>query len=144
MKISSKSRYGLRALVDLAANSENENITIKSIAKRQEISENYTENIFSELRRAGIVRGKKGSQGGYVLIKEASNLKIGDVIRAIEGPIKIIDDDVNENTIDKCIRKNVWNKIDKTLNDFIDSITLEDLVKEYKRVNNIDAFMYYI
>ena len=144
MKISSKSRYGLRALVDLAANSENENITIKSIAKRQEISENYTENIFSELRRAGIVRGKKGSQGGYVLIKEASNLKIGDVIRAIEGPIKIIDDDANENAIDKCIRKNVWNKIDQTLNDFMDSITLEDLVKEYKRVNNIDAFMYYI
>ncbi|MDU5111754.1 MAG: Rrf2 family transcriptional regulator, partial [Clostridium sp.] len=91
MKISTKGRYGLRALIDLAINMESENVSIKAISERQSISERYLEQIFSLLRKAGIILGRKGAQGGYILGKEPKDLPIIDILKVLEGDSIFID-----------------------------------------------------
>ena len=148
MRISTKGRYGLRSLIDLAVNSTGEQISIKSIAERQSISENYLEQVFSALRKAGIVKSIKGSQGGYVIATDAMDIRVGDIIRALEGKIEIVENSEEQieavNKIDQILTDHVWNKINQEINSIFDSITLEDLVNEYKRVNRADSYMFYI
>ncbi|MDP4143770.1 MAG: Rrf2 family transcriptional regulator [Bacillota bacterium] len=145
MKISTKGRYGLKAMIDLAVYSVNDSVTLKSISERQNISESYLEQIFSTLRKNGLVKGKKGSQGGYILGDIMSNIKIGDILRALEGDLSVVE--LSEDTvvvgIDKCIKNNVWEKLNESINSIVDSITLEDLVYDYNRENGSN-FMYYI
>ncbi|SMC25931.1 transcriptional regulator, BadM/Rrf2 family [Clostridium acidisoli DSM 12555] len=144
MKISTKGRYGLKAMIDLALNSVNDSVTLKSISERQNISEGYLEQIFASLRKKGIIQGKKGSQGGYILGNSASDIYVGDILRALEGDLSVVDADENsEDRMDQCVNYNVWNKINKSINDIVDSITLEDLVMKYNTLAN-DVFMYYI
>lgn len=102
MKISTKGRYGLIAMVDIAINETSENVTIKSISERQGISEGYLEQIFSSLRKAGLVKSIKGSQGGYILGNSISNITIGDILRTLEGSLKVIGDEVKRRRR-KCI-----------------------------------------
>ncbi len=150
MKISTKSRYGLRALVDLAVHSGGEQLALVHIAKRQELSVNYLEQVFSLLKKANIVKSVKGAQGGYILAKKPDTIKVGDVIRAIEGEILIVEEDSNQNTslilknMQQCIYENVWEKITQSICEAIDSMTIEDLMKEYQMLSAKDSFMYYI
>lgn len=147
MKISTKGRYGLKAMVDLAVNSVNDSVTLKSISQRQNISEGYLEQIFSSLRKEGLVKGRKGSQGGYVLAKSMNEITVGNVLRALEGELVVVERDdaevVNEDKLDNCIRNNVWDHLNKSINDIVDSITLEDLVINYNTLIN-SSYMYYI
>jgi Rrf2 family cysteine metabolism transcriptional repressor len=144
MKISTKGRYGLKAMIDLAINSVNDSVTLKSISERQNISEGYLEQIFASLRKKGLIQGKKGSQGGYILGNSASDIFVGDILRALEGDLSVVDaDESSENIMDQCVNYNVWNKINTSINDIVDSITLEDLVMKYNTLAN-DVFMYYI
>jgi Rrf2 family protein len=144
MKISTKGRYGLKAMIDLAINSVNDSVTLKSISERQNISEGYLEQIFASLRKKGLIQGKKGSQGGYILGNSASDIFVGDILRALEGDLSVVDaDESSENIMDQCVNYNVWNKINTSINDIVDSITLEDLVMKYSTLAN-DVFMYYI
>lgn len=144
MKVSTKGRYGLRAVIDLIINSNGENVPLITIAERQDISKNYLEQVFSSLRKAGIVNSTKGAQGGYYLADKPSNITIGDVLRVLEGDLSVVnsDPDSQENLIEQCIQKNVWDKIDNQVNEIIDGITLEDLVNEIRNDSNI--LMYYI
>lgn len=147
MKISTKGRYGLKAMVDLAVNSVNDSVTLKSISQRQNISEGYLEQIFSSLRKEGLVKGRKGSQGGYVLAKSMNEITVGNILRALEGELVVVERDdaeiVNEDKLDNCIRNNVWDRLNKSINDIVDSITLEDLVINYNNLVN-SSYMYYI
>ena len=144
MKISTKGRYGLKAMIDLALNSVNDSVTLKSISERQNISEGYLEQIFASLRKKGLIQGKKGSQGGYILGNSPSDIFVGDILRALEGDLSVVDaDESSENIMDQCVNYNVWNKINTSINDIVDSITLEDLVMKYNTLAN-DVFMYYI
>jgi len=143
MKISTKGRYGLRALIDLAINVEKENVTIKTISERQNISERYLEQIFSLLRKGGIIVGKKGAQGGYNLIKNKSELTIGEILRVLEGENILIDiNPLEENDIENFVNKNLWCNINKIISDYFDSITLEDLVEDYN--SSEESLIYYI
>ncbi len=151
MAISTKGRYGLRALIDLALYSSGEPIALYSIANRQGLSVNYLEQIFSMLRKEGIVKSIKGAQGGYMLAEEASNIKVGDILRAIEGEISLVGesiDDVNSASsiisLQLCIQRNVWDKINESINNVIDHITLEELINKYKSMNIEESNMYYI
>lgn len=147
MKISTKGIYGLKAIVDLASNSSNDAITLKSISKRQNISERYLEQIFCILKNNKIIKGKKGSKGGYMLERDMSQITVGDILRALEGDLCIIDLDKNNNDIlEKCITDNVWEKINESIANIVDSITLEDLVNEYNKSISVDTnnLMYYI
>jgi Rrf2 family cysteine metabolism transcriptional repressor len=149
VRFSTKGRYGLRAMIDLAVYSNGEHVTLASIAERQGISTNYLEQVFSTLRKSGLVKSAKGAQGGYMLSEDPSDIKVGRILRALEGPLSVTDEDdeevsENESSIRKCIRINVWEKMNKSLNELVDSITLEDLAEDYRKRNGIDSTMYYI
>lgn len=144
MKISTKGRYGLKALIDIAMYSNSEVVTLKSISERQNISEGYLEQIFSALRKSGLVIGRKGAQGGYTLSKSTNIITIGEILRTLEGDLNLVDVS-NTNAADnleRCINENLWNVINKNINDYFDNITLEDLVNKYK--NEVNNFMYFI
>jgi len=144
LKVSTKGRYGLRAIIDLILNSNGQNVPLVTIAERQDISKNYLEQVFSSLRNAGIVSSTKGAQGGYYLAGKPSNITVGDVLRVLEGDLSVVssDLDIQENPIEDCIHRYVWDKVDSKVYEIIDGITLEDLVNEYKDASN--NFMYYI
>lgn len=143
MKISTKGRYGLRALIDLKMNEDRENVTIKLISERQEISERYLEQIFSSLRKAGIIMGRKGAQGGYVLNKEASQLTILEILNALEGDSLLIDTSSdNPNELESFINNNLWEEINLKIKEYFSSITLQDLVNSYKESKG--ELIYYI
>jgi Rrf2 family protein len=151
MKISTKTRYGLRALVDLAAHSAGEQVALIHIAKRQDLSVNYLEQVFSLLKKAGIVRSVKGAQGGYMLAKDPAKITVGDIIRAIEGEICLVDEEPPSESVSlilknmqQCIWDNVWKKMTESVLEVIDHITLEELMKEYQVLHIDDNIMYYI
>lgn len=148
MKLSTKGRYGLRALIDLEVYTNIEHININSIAKRQNISVHYLEQVFSTLKKAGIVKSIKGAQGGYILANTPNKIKVGTILRALEGDLSIIDIDkekmLNENSIEKCIREQVWDKMTYSFNQLVDSVTLEDLAEDYRAMNGMMPPMYYI
>ena len=87
MKISTKGRYGLKALINLAMNDKQENITIKTLCENLNISERYLEQIFSLLRKSGLIIGKKGAQGGYTLTKHPNEITIGEILKVLEGDL---------------------------------------------------------
>lgn len=138
MKISTKGRYGLRAILDIAINSEGESITLKSIADRQGISETYLEQLIPSLKKAGLVKSVRGAQGGYLLAHPASEISVGQILRALEGsmaPVACIDNTEICGAKDACVSRMVWDKIQDSINNTIDAITLLDLVLEYKENN---------
>lgn len=140
MKISTKGRYGLRALVDLAVYSEKGPISINSIAARQNISERYLEQLMAMLKKAGLVKSIRGAGGGYLLAKPTEEISVGDVLRALEGNIEaaacagLQSDDVCL-TADSCVTKYVWQKINDTINETVDEIMIRQLAEESKKVN---------
>ena len=148
MKISTKGRYGLRAMVDLAFHARNEHVALSAVAERQNISTNYLEQVFSGLRKAGLVKSVKGAQGGYILAENPVNIKVGTILRVLEGSLSVIDgietQNIDSKSIQYCLKQSVWDKIDESISNVVDSITLEDLVNDYNRLNSSDAIMYYI
>jgi Rrf2 family protein len=137
MKISTKGRYGLRAMVDIAVNSMGDFIPLKLIAERENISENYLEQVFSILRKSDLVKSIRGAQGGYALSKDPSKITVGEVLRALEGELTITGDDPDVmqegKTIEATINTAVWQCVNNSINSVVDSITLENLVDEYKK-----------
>lgn len=148
MKISTKGRYGLRAMIDLTVNSAGDHVALNSIAERQNVSENYLEQVFSTLRKAGLVKSIKGAQGGYVLAHKASDITVGNILRALEGNLSVIDETSEGKeasaSMEQCLSSNVWEKINESVNSVVDAITLEDLVNDYKKLNGNLSLMFYI
>jgi Rrf2 family protein len=148
MKLSTKGRYGLRALVDLAVHSYKGHQPLAQIAERQNISEIYLEQVFSTLRKNGVVKSIKGDQGGYLLNEEPQNITIGKILRILEGDLSIVDEKVRSDSEEKsvayCVYENVWRKIDENINELVDSITLEELVEDYKKNHGLLPNMYHI
>ena len=144
MKVSTKGRYGLRAMIDLALYSTNDSVPLISIAERQDISKSYLEQVFSALRKAGLVKSIKGSQGGYVLGFDAEEITVGMILRALEGDLSVVpmEDEVITNRIESYIRDNIWDKIDEKVFSFIDNLTLKDIIDDYMEQD--PAPMYYI
>ncbi|NLO10233.1 MAG: Rrf2 family transcriptional regulator [Clostridiales bacterium] len=141
MKLTTKGRYGLRAVVDLAVNTDDEAVALSQIAERQGISLNYLEQLVARLKKAGIVNGIRGAQGGYVLAMPAEEISVGDILRALEGDLSPVDCyEINSNDTpcdnsDICVTKYVWKRISDSINDAVDGIMLSDLVAESRRVN---------
>lgn len=140
MKLTTKGRYGLRAVVDLAVNTNDEAIALSQIAERQGISINYLEQLIAKLKKSGIVNGIRGAQGGYVLAMPAEEISIGDILRALEGDLSPVDcNEINNSeqpcsNSDVCVTKYVWKRISDSINDAVDGIMLSDLVAESKKV----------
>lgn len=135
MKLSTRGRYGLRAMFDLALNYNKEYISLNSIAERQGISEGYLEQLIIPLKKAKLVKGARGSQGGYILSKAPSEITIGEVLRVLEGSLALVDclrDDSKCKKIDRCVTRMIWKKMSDSLSKLVDSVTLEELVKDYR------------
>ncbi len=145
MKISTKGKYGLRAMADLALSAENQCIALKSIAQRQSISENYLEQVFSTLKKAGLVKSTKGPQGGYTLCDEASNITVGKILRVLEGDLSVVSEENSDvNIVEDCIKTVVWDRINQCVDELVDSITLEDITEVYAKLVVKEANMYFI
>lgn len=141
MKISTKGRYALRLMLDLAEHNTGEYITIKSIAARQEISDKYLEQIITQLSKAGYVRSTRGAQGGYRLAMAPEEYTVGMILRLIEGslaPVACLDDDVNQCTrANECATLEVWTKLNDAINNVVDNVTLADLLeRQYSLTGN--------
>lgn len=149
MKLSTKGRYGLTAMIDLALNYGDEPVALKSIAERQGISEPYLEQLIAGLRKAGLVKSIRGAQGGYMLSYPPDKITVGDVMRVLEGPLAPVDCVIENEPIecakaDHCVTRIIWEKIRDSINQVVDSITLQDMVDEYNRINGERGYMYYI
>lgn len=144
MKISTKGIYGVKAMIDLAYYSSSDIVRIRDISKRQDISERYLEQIFSLLRKSGLIEGKKGSGGGYVLTKNPKEITMGEILVVLEGKLKVINsDDYCKDDLERCINENLWEKINESIGKVVYNITLEELLEKYKDGRQSD-FMYYI
>lgn len=132
MKVSTKGRYALRLMLDLAQQENGELVTIKNIAARQGISEKYLEQIIAALKRAGYVKSLRGAQGGYRLAKEPEEYTVGMILRLTEGnmaPVTCLEDEVNEcERADTCISVKLWSKVNDAVCGVIDKITLQDML----------------
>jgi Rrf2 family protein len=138
LKLSTKGRYGLRAILDIALNEHEGPVTINSISQRQEISERYLEQLLITLKQNGLIKSIRGFQGGYMLNKEPRDITVGDVVRTLEGPIAPVEC-VNETSQDTCTRmafcvtKKVWEELKNAMTEVLDSYSLEDLVAETQK-----------
>lgn len=146
MKISTKGRYGLRALVDMAANSGEEAVSLTLIAKRQNLSLNYLEQVFGTLRKAGIVASVKGAGGGYRLAKDAAGITVKEILEALEGEFSIAGtaEGETEDAVGQAIRTLVWDEIDRRVNELLKEKTLAGLAKEYRIKQEQSVHMYYL
>lgn len=132
MKISTKGRYALRLMIDLAENSSGNPVSLKDVAKRQGISDKYLEQIISVLNKAGYVRSVRGAQGGYLLKSDPENYTVGMILRQTEGslaPVSCIEDDeIICDRQEQCVTSIVYKKINDAISNVVDNITLQDLV----------------
>ena len=144
MKLSTKGRYGVKAMVDLAINYGNEPVSIKSISQRQNISEYYLEQLFSTLRKAELIKSIRGAQGGYVLNKEPKDITVHDIIELLEGPVEISNclTDFSCANTEECPTRLLWKKLKESIDSVTKSITLQDMVDDYRNIksNNIIDF----
>ncbi len=140
MKISTKGRYALRLMLDLAINNTGENVTLKAISERQEISIKYLEQIIATLNRAGYVRSERGAGGGYRLTMKPEEYTVGMILRLTEGSLTVTsctgDDDNHCERYGECVTVKVWEKINKAIADVVDNITLADLLEEERAQAN--------
>lgn len=132
MKISTKGRYALRLMLDLAEHQSNGFVALKDIAQRQGISKKYLEQIVPLLNKAGVLKTTRGHQGGYMLAKEPCEYTVGDVLRITEGslaPVACLDDDINRcDKADTCLTLPVWQGLDRVIHEYLDSITLQSII----------------
>lgn len=132
MKISTKGRYALRMMLDLAEHQQNGYVSLKDIAARQDISKKYLEQIVSLLNKSDILSANRGYQGGYRLVKDAGEYTVGDILRITEGglaPVACLDrQPVECDRAEDCATLPVWQGLYKVINEYLDSITLQDIL----------------
>lgn len=136
MKISTKGRYALRLMLDVALHSHGAAVPLRDVAQRQEISDKYLEQIVTQLSRAGLVRSVRGAGGGYLLTREPEEYTVGEILRVLEGnlaPVSCVDQDdtCRCNRADRCVTVEVWRDIQAAVSSVVDRLTLADLVRRY-------------
>ena len=144
MKLSTKSRYALRAIIELDAMSDGKPIFVREIAKRQDISERYLENIFTQLRANGVLISVKGKNGGFKLAKDPKDINLLDIVTAVEGKLSIVECAGNPNSCDRsadCVSREVWDEINTTLVDKIASYKLDEIISRHNRENDLNYYI---
>lgn len=140
MKISTKGRYALRMIFDLAKHQNESFVSLKDIAERQNISKKYLEQIVPMLNSSGILRTTRGNKGGYMLAKPACDLTVGDVLRATEGtlaPVSCLEYEPNDcPRVNECATLFIWQGLYKTVVDYLDGITIQDIIDRNSDSNN--------
>jgi Rrf2 family protein len=140
IRISTRGRYALRAMVDLAQHSDGRPVPRQEIAERQEISADYVAQLFRHLQSAGLVDGVKGPGGGYRLARDAATISAGDVVQAVEGPVAVVacvlagpDGAPACNRVDRCATHLLWQRLSEAVAQVLDSVTLKDLADQARQ-----------
>ena len=144
MKISTRGRYGIRLMIDLAEHSNEDHVALASIAERQNISARYLEQVAVILRRAGYIRSVKGAAGGYTLAKSPSEIVIGEALRVLEGDMLIVDNlrtGETESRLQSCIRRTVYDRLNARISAVVDRKTLASMLGT---VDPDASYMYFI
>lgn len=146
MRISTRGRYALRAMVDLAQHSGDGPVLRQDISERQEISADYVAQLFRNLQAAGLAEGVKGPGGGYRLLRTPNTIRAGDVIRAVEGPVAVVqcalpcpDEGPCCSRVDRCVTHLLWRKVSDAVTEVLDSVTLQDLADQAKQLTSEEA-----
>ncbi len=138
MRLSTRSRYGVRLMLMLGFNEKKGPVFLKEIARAEEISEKYLSQIIIPLKARGLVNTFRGAHGGYILSRPASQIKLLDIIETLEGDLSLVDcvkkPDICERA-SECVTRDVWNEMSGLLLDFLDQYTLEDLIKKHRKKN---------
>ena len=133
MNISTRGRYGLRALLEIAARPDQEPVTIRDISRRQQMSVTYLEQILHKLKKAGLVKSIRGARGGYLLAREEDKITVSQIINALDGPIAISYCDVPQMREKSCVgpsacvSRTLWRKLEELIEDALSSVTLADM-----------------
>jgi Rrf2 family cysteine metabolism transcriptional repressor len=146
MKISTKARYGIRALLDLSLHGNGDLVPLKDIAQRQQISMTYLEHLVAPLISAGIIRSVRGSKGGIVLARSPAQIRLSDIIRILEGstaPVECVDNPQACQRSDGCVTRDIWSEMKNAVDGVLESITLENLA-ERQKAKEQSVNMYYI
>ena len=138
MKLTTKGRYAVMAMADLASYNEKRPISLTEISLRQNISLSYLEQLFLKLKDKNLVKSIRGSNGGYILDKPASEIKISNIISAVDEKVKTLNCKKESkkgcnNKSSKCITHNLWDELEQHINNFFEKVKLEDLVKQNKK-----------
>ena len=140
MQISTKGRYALRLMLDLAVHNTGELVKIKDISARENISEKYLEQIISSLKKAGYVKSLRGAQGGYMLAREPETYTVGTILRLTESsmkPVACLEDEPNQcSRAGECVTLRLWKMLDKAIEGVLDKVTLQDLKDWYEEMGN--------
>jgi Rrf2 family protein len=143
MKLSTKGRYGVKAMFELALNYGGEPVSIKSIAEKINVSEYYLEQLFAGLRKAKLIKSIRGAQGGYVLARPPAEITAGNILDVLEGPIEISEcieeDEASCSRAGYCATRLLWLKISDSVNQVINSITLQDMLGDYYEMRNTEC-----
>jgi len=143
MILSTRGRYGIKMMLELALNYGKGAMPLKDIANRQSLSDTYLEQLISPLRKKGFVKSTRGAQGGYELAKKPSEIKVGDIIRVLEGSLApsqcVLEEEPECSKAEYCATKLLYEKITESINNVIDSISLKDMVDDYYRLNNTNV-----
>jgi Rrf2 family cysteine metabolism transcriptional repressor len=147
MKLSTRGRYGLRALLDLALHQGEGLVLLKDIARRQEVSLPYLEHLVAPLIAAGLVKSTRGARGGVLLLKSPSEIKLSEVVQLLEGsiaPVDCVNDAKLCHRSASCVTRDIWTEMQRAMNQVLDSTTLQDLVERQRQKGQIETGMYYI
>lgn len=146
MNLSSRSRYGIRALMDLAVNARESCVQLGDIAARNDISVKYLEQIFMALRKGGMIRSIKGPQGGYLLAKDPEDILLSEVIRLLDGDYLLEKEDLSnsENLSSRVIQEKMIDPVNQWIKNFLENLTLQKLVDAYEQELASSRDMYYI
>jgi len=144
MKLSTRARYGIRALLDLSINGAKGPVPLKEIAERQEISMSYLEHLINPLVAGGVIRTVRGSKGGIILVKTPGEIKLSQIVNLLEGstaPVDCVDSPQNCLRSEECVTREVWLQVKEAIDGVLDSITLQTLIERQKnRQKTVDMF----
>ena len=147
MKLSTRARYGTRALLDIALQGGDRPVLLRDIAQRQQISPMYLEHLITPLIAAGLIRSTRGPRGGIWLARSPQEIKLSEVIQLLEGsitPVECVNDPKYCPRSDFCATRDIWSELKKAMDGVLESTTLQDLVERHKRKERPEEVMYYI
>jgi Rrf2 family cysteine metabolism transcriptional repressor len=147
MKLSTRGRYGLRALLDLAVHRGEGLVLLKDIARRQEVSLPYLEHLIAPLIAAGLVKSTRGARGGVLLLKPPADIMLSEVVQVLEGPIAPVDCVNNSALCHRsafCVTRDIWVELKEAMSQVLDSTTLQDLVERQRQKGQVETELHRI
>lgn len=146
MRLSTRGRYGIKAMLELALVYGVETISVRSIAQKQNISELYLEQIFSVLRKAQLIKSTRGAKGGYSLTRMPKDITIKNIMDALEGPVSIsncIEEGADCDNLDTCATRVLWVRIRDAMDEIFSSVSLQDIIDEHNKLNFLNIGVKY-